>query len=315
MSHQCSIIIPNWNGLQLLRRCIPSLLEAIGDVDGQYEIIVVDNGSTDDSVTYLKHFGFPVQVQALKENVGFARACNLGATAAQHQILLFLNNDMYFAPTFLRPLLDSLQRRRDVFAVSAQLLDWESRFQGGRVCGRFILGSFQIEADRELYTEPCYTLYTSGAVSAMQREKFEALGGFDETLYVYEDVDIGYRAWKRGWVSLYEPRSVVYHKGRATSKTIFSNQRYLTIDLKNRFWFMWKNITERALERRYWALLPLSLTYLTIRLHSFAPLLAFGMAFRERERVLRRRQQELPFVIRTDTQVLRFVKENIYVTD
>lgn len=146
----------------------------------------------------------------------------------------------------------------DLFSVSPQIRDWYNQLQAGRVYGHFILGSFVIKADPRHYERLCYTLYTSGAASAVKRDKFIALGGFDEYLYIYEDVDLSYRAWKRGWTAFYEPRSVVYHKGRATSKALFPDPRYLTINLKNRHWFIWKNLTDHAIQRRYWALLPLS---------------------------------------------------------
>jgi len=309
-----SIIIPNYNGLSLLQRCIPSLLDALKHDGGAHEIIVVDNGSTDDSAGYLQQLGAPVQALVLKENIGFARACNVGAAAAQHETLVFLNNDMYFDPQFLGPLLTTLQQYPEAFAVSSRMFDWENRFQLGRVMGRFILGSFQIEADRRQYERLCYTLYTSGAISAVDRARFQALGGFDESLYVYEDVDLGYRAWKRGWVVCHEPRSVVYHKGRATSKALFSHHRYLAINLKNRFCFMWKNLTDPDIERRYWRLLPLSLAYLTVRMHSPAPLLAFRDALKERKHFSQKREQEKQLAVRTDREILQFVKDHVYVT-
>lgn len=203
----------------------------------------------------------------------------------------------------------------DLFSVSPQIRDWYNQLQAGRVYGHFILGSFVIKADPRHYERLCYTLYTSGAASAVKRDKFIALGGFDEYLYIYEDVDLSYRAWKRGWTAFYEPRSVVYHKGRATSKALFPDPRYLTINLKNRHWFIWKNLTDHAIQRRYWALLPLSLAFFTLRMHSPAPLFAFKEALEERERVLEQSTQELSLAVRTDVEVLNFVKNNIYVNE
>ncbi len=314
MSRSYSIVIPNYNGLQLLKRCIPSLLNAINYDGGQCEVIIVDNGSTDGSVDYLEQIGEPVQVIALQSNIGFAPACNLGAAAAHHDVLLFLNNDMYFDRGFLGPLLSHFDDHDDLFAVSAQLWDWEEQFQGGRVYGRFVLGSFQIAADRKRHDRLCHTLYTSGAVSAMDRQKFEQLGGFDELLYIYEDVDIGYRAWKRGWTVFHEPHSIVYHKGQATSQRMFSRHRYLTVNLKNRFLFIWKNFTDRRIFYRYLALLPFSLLYLILRQRSPAPLLAFYSALRERRAIVEKRHAEARLAVRSDLDVLQFVREYVYVT-
>jgi GT2 family glycosyltransferase len=312
MSQPCSVIIPNYNGARFLRRCIPSLFDAIACDGEAHEVIVVDNGSTDDSLAYLERAGEPVRVIDLPNNIGFAAACNRGAEEARHDVLLFLNNDMYFEQGFLGPLLSHFDGRDDVFAISGQIWDWDGHFRIGRVYGRFLLGSFQVGHDPRMYRQPCYTLYTSGAASAMDRRKFQQLGGFDEMLYIYEDVDIGYRAWKRGWLVLHEPRSIVYHKERATSRQIFSNQRYLTINLKNRYWFMWKNFTDGRVLRRYIALLPISLLFLTLRMHSPAPLLAFLSALWGLGPIHEQRRQEAQMVVRSDTEVLRFVREHVY---
>lgn len=311
----CSIVIPNYNGKGFLLRCIPSLLDAINYQGGEHQVVVVDNGSNDGSVEYLEQVGAPVQVVALEDNIGFAAACNLGASEARHDLLLFLNNDMYFERDFLVPLLAHFAEQDDLFAVGAQMWNWEEEFQAGRVFGRFVLGSFQVGYDRTMHDRACHTLYTSGAVSAVDRHKFEQLGGFDELLYIYEDVDIGYRAWKRGWKVFHEPHSIVYHKGRATSKQMFSRHKYLTINLKNRFWFIWKNMTDRSIWFRYLALLPLSLGYLALRLRSPAPLLAFLSALGERHAVRQRRSDEARLAIHGDREVLEFVKEQVDVPE
>jgi GT2 family glycosyltransferase len=307
-------VIPNYNGLHFLQRCIPSLLEAIASNGGQHEVIVVDNGSTDGSIPYVLQVGAPVRVVPLEHNVGFARACNRGASEARHELLLFLNNDMYFDGGFLAPLLGHFVEHDDVFAVSGQIWNWSDQFVAGRVYGRFVLGSFTVAFDREKHERVCHTLYASGAVAAVDRLKFEQLGGFDELLYIYEDVDLGYRAWKRGWRVLHEPRSIVYHKGQATSRQLFSRHQYLTVNLKNRFWFMWKNLTDKRVFYRYLALLPLSLPYLTLRLRSPAPFLAFCSALPALKLVSEKRHLECQLAVQSDLDVLNFVRERIYVS-
>jgi GT2 family glycosyltransferase len=315
MSRPCSVVIPNYNGLEFLERCLPSLLEAIAYDGGPHEVIVVDNDSRDGSVAYLERVGSPMQVLALGSNLGFAPACNLGAAAAHHDVLLFLNNDMFFDRGFLGPLLGHFAERDDLFAVSAQIRDWEDEFRVGRVYGRFVLGSFQPGMEQRQRERACYTLYTSGAASAMDRHKFEELGGFDEFLYIYEDVDIGYRAWKRGWKLFHEPRSIVYHKGEATSRRMFSRHQYLTVNFQNRFWFMWKNMTDKQILYRYLALLPLSLGYLLMRYRSPAPLVAFLSALQGLGSIREKRREEALRSILGDREILRFVKENVYVTE
>ncbi|MBN1656835.1 MAG: glycosyltransferase family 2 protein [Anaerolineae bacterium] len=313
MTRPCSIVIPNFNGLPFLERCIPSLLDAIA-LDGQdHEVIVVDNGSSDGSAALLSEVGGQVRPLLLESNLGFARACNIGARTAAHDLLLFLNNDMYFAPGFIAPLLAPFDAHSDLFAVGAQMWNWQGQFQAGRVYGRFLLGSFEVGYDRTQHDRLCYTLYTSGAASAVHRARFKALGGFDESLYIYEDVDLGYRAWKRGWRVFHQPESIVYHKGRATSHQLFSRHRYLTINLKNRYWFIWKNLTDARLFARYLALLPLSLSLIAARARSYAPFLAFATALGGARTVATRRTQEAALSVRSDADVIRFVRDHVHV--
>ncbi len=217
-----SIIIANWNGKHLLERFLPSVLDAVREGD---EVIVVDNGSTDGSVEFLR-VRFPqIRLIALPRNYGFSVANNLGALAAKHEIIVLLNNDMKPEKGFLEPMLEHFDDP-SVFAVGAKLL----RFDGSPdfanrnrlvVSGGFI--SVVCERDEEklkLAMVPEEQFHAPGGGVAFNRKKFWALGGFDSIFSpaYFEDVDLSLRALQKGWRIVYEPRSVVWHMGAQTGQ-------------------------------------------------------------------------------------------------
>jgi len=251
---RASIIIPNWNGKDLLEQCLPSVVEAVRSDGEGHEIIVVDNHSTDDSVPFLRA-NFPeVKVLELDRNRGFTGGCNAGVAASQNDIIVFLNNDMIVERGFLRPLLNGFDDD-GVFAMSSQIHFWDAekrREETGQTRGFLKLGFLQVVHDEPPppgrgRVRP--VLYAGGGSSAFDKNKFLALGGFDELYqpFYWEDTDISYRAWKRGWRVLYEPRSVVHHKHRGTiGKTYDADFTHKAVN-RNQFLFMWKNFTDPGL--------------------------------------------------------------------
>jgi len=240
-----SVVIPNWNGKDLLARYLPSVVEAMGG----NEIIVVDNGSTDGSAEFVRREFPQVRVLALEKNLGFGGGSNAGFRAATNDIVVLLNSDMRVAPDFLAPLLEGF-RDADVFAVSCQIFFSDPnkvREETGLTQGWWEDGGLRVRhrIDNEiddLY--PCF--YGGGGSCAFDRRKFLELGGFDELLapFYLEDTDLGYMAWKRGWKVLYQPRSVVYHEHRGTIGKKFSAEYIRGVLQKNYLLFAWKNIHE-----------------------------------------------------------------------
>ncbi|MEO8051628.1 MAG: glycosyltransferase family 2 protein, partial [Acidobacteriota bacterium] len=243
-----AIVIPNWNGRDLLEKYLPSVIAAAERVPGS-EVIVVDNGSTDGSAAFLRE-GFPkVRVVALETNLGFGGGSNAGFKAARHDVVVLLNSDMRVEPDFLQPLLDGFTDER-VFSVSCQIFFSDPnkvREETGLTEFWWERGSLRVrhrtEPDlNELY--PC--AYGGGGSCAFDRRKFLELGGFDELLapFYLEDTDLGYLAWKRGWKNLYQPASVVFHEHRGTIGRRFS-EAYIQVVLKKNFLlFAWKNVHE-----------------------------------------------------------------------
>ena len=243
-----AIVIPNWNGRDLLEKYLPSVVAAAERVPGS-EVIVVDNGSTDGSAEFIRERFPQVRVLALESNLGFGGGSNAGFRAARHDVVVLLNSDMRVEPDFLQPLLDGFTDEQ-VFSVSCQIFFSDPnkiREETGLTEFWWERGSLRVRHRtepkiRELY--PC--AYGGGGSCAFDRRKFLELGGFDELLapFYLEDTDLGYMAWKRGWKNLYQPASVVYHEHRGTIGRRFSEAYIQGVLKKNFLLFTWKNIHE-----------------------------------------------------------------------
>jgi O-antigen biosynthesis protein len=259
-----SVVIPTWNGRELLEMSLPPLAAAVrrhGHPDD--EILVVDNGSEDDSIARLEAFAAEIpglRWIALDRNEGFAGATNRGARAARNPTLILLNNDMVVEPDFVQPLLDAFADEPDLFGVSCQIdfIDPEKpRWETGKVHGELRWGQvrlFHLDRFDEDRRYPIF--FAGGGASAYDRARFLALGGFDEEVFspVYiEDVDLGYRAWQRGWPSVLEPRSRVHHKHRGTTRRRWSEAEIESFFKKNLVALVWKNFRSWRLLSRHLA--------------------------------------------------------------
>ena len=247
-THAASVVIPNWNGRDLLDKYIPSVVAAMkGHPDN--EIIVVDNASTDDSVALLAA-NFPqVRVIPLPRNLGFGGGSNTGFEHAKNDIVVLLNSDMQVEPDFLAPLLAGFNHP-SVFAVSCQIFFPDAakhREETGLTQGWWENGGLRVTHRNDPRIDrafPCF--YPGGGSGAYDRAKFLELGGFDHLFHPFylEDTDIGMQAWKRGWRVFYEPRSRVWHQHRATIWKKFSRRFIDSTVQKNLLLFSWKNIHE-----------------------------------------------------------------------
>ena len=243
-----SIVIPNWNGKDLLEKYLPSVVQAASG-NPLNEVIVVDNGSTDGSAEFVRAAFPSVNVLALPRNLGFGGGSNAGFRAARNDIVVLLNSDMRVAPDFLQPLIEGF-RDPDVFAVSCQIFFSDPariREETGLTQGWWQDGGLKVRhrIDPEIDDLfPCF--YGGGGSCAFDRQKFLALGGFDELLapFYLEDTDLGYQGWKCGWKVLYQPRSVVYHEHRGTIGRNFTEAQIQAVLKTNFLLFAWKNIHE-----------------------------------------------------------------------
>jgi len=246
-NHQsASVVIPNWNGRDLLEKYIPSVILALSG-NPENEIIVVDNGSEDGSAEFLGERFPSVRVLALDRNLGFGGGSNAGFRAARNDIVVLLNSDMRVERDFLTPLLEAFADET-IFSVACQIFFSDPdklREETGLTQFWWENGSIRVRhRDDSAIQVPYPCAYGGGGSCAFDRRKFLELGGFDELLapFYMEDTDIGYMAWKRGWKVLYQPRSVVYHEHRGTIGKRFTAAQIDLVLKKNFALFCWKNI-------------------------------------------------------------------------
>ena len=241
-----SVIITNYNGKDLLEKNLPFILIAKNKRENRIcEIIVVDDASKDESVDFIKS-NFPdIRVIRHTRNRGFIASTNTGARSAKYPLLVLLNSDVVVSDDFLVSVIQ-LFKDRSIFAVSMH----EQGF--GNALGEFKNGFFIHSSGKET-NQVKNTLWVSGGSGIFRREYWMRLGGMDEKLYspfYWEDVDLGYRALKRGYRLVWDPDSKVTHEHESTMKKISNNYRNL-IQQRNNLIFIWKNITSPSLIKKH----------------------------------------------------------------
>ncbi len=220
-----SVVIPSRNGRDLLTKCLPLL-------DGADEIIVVDNGSDDGTVEFLRSEYPNIAVEESREALSFAQAVNRGLRRARSSHVCLLNNDMLVEPGFLAALRSAFDSVPNLFSATAQIFlpEGARREETGKTVWSpgIAAADFPVRCVEPLEGEDSsYVLYGSGGCTLYDAQKLAALGGFDpryETAYV-EDLDIGVRAWERGWPSVYCAEARVLHRHRATTSRYFTPEQ------------------------------------------------------------------------------------------
>ena len=212
---ECSIIIPVFNKVELTQQCLTHLAEVTEGFS--YEVIVVDNASTDGTKEFLSTLGGDIQVISNPENFGFAKACNQGSAAAKGRFLVFVNNDTIPKPGWLQALVDEVETHQDVAIVGSKLLYPDETIQhAGVVFSKNCLTPYHIfnRAPGDLHAANIRREFqaVTAACFLIRRQDFEAVGGFDEGFRNgFEDVDLCLKVRERGRKVVYQPKSVLYH--------------------------------------------------------------------------------------------------------
>lgn len=257
-----SIVIPNWNGRPLLEENLPKVIEA----SNRAEIIVVDDGSSDDSVGFLKQ-NFPnVTVVAKTRHEGFASCANVGVETAKGEIVVLLNTDVVPEKNFLPALLKHFKDPK-VFAVGCmdKSKEGNSVVLRGRGIARWQRGFFVHERGE---VNASNTSWVSGGSGAFHKRTWQELGGMDTLFnpFYWEDIDLSYRARKAGYTLLFESKSIVWHfHEEGKIKQSFSKTYIKVIAYRNQFTFIWKNISDIGLlcSHAFWTPIRLALSLVT----------------------------------------------------
>lgn len=229
-----SIVIPNYNGQDLLPQILPLAIKAVENTGLPFQVIVSDDASTDASVSTVKtNFPEVLCVTAQKNN-GFSVTANRGIKAAIYDWVLLLNSDVKLTPNYFEHLLPYCERN-DILGVMGQIVGWDDEIiQDGAKYplwqGAKIKTSWNYFLKDSSANKPLPSFYLSGANAFLNKKVFEQIGGFNELFspYYVEDTELGLRAWRFGYQCLYEHRAICRHR---TSTTISSNSNKKKVDI------------------------------------------------------------------------------------
>ena len=230
-----SIIIPHWNGIDILTECLKSIQKS---TYSNFEIIVVDNNSTDESADLIKSKFPEVILFENLRNEGYAGGCNRGSEIAKGKFLLFLNNDTIQISNWIEPLVELLEKDDTIAAVQPKILNYFNKklfdyaggaggkmdflgfpFARGRIFNEQEIDSKQYDSKEEIF-------WSSGTAFLVRKSAFEEVGMFDELFFAHmEEIDLCWRFHLAGYKVWSEPNSIVYHKN-AVSLPMYTEKKY-----------------------------------------------------------------------------------------
>jgi GT2 family glycosyltransferase len=247
-----SVVVANYNGRELL----PGVLRSIAAQNFEdFETVVVDDGSTDDSVSYVRSNWPDVRIEETPVNMGMTVTNNRCVAAARGELIAMLNNDLELDPAWLREMVVAVDRHPEVASVACKLLSYEDR--------SIIYGAGDLidvrgvarprghgEPDRGQYDREQAITLTSTTAALFRARAFDAVGPFDESFGAYfDDADWGLRARLLGYECWYTPRAVAYHMGGGTTGGS-SSSRYFVLHQRNQLGLVIKNVPASFLRAR-----------------------------------------------------------------
>lgn len=274
-----SVVVLNYNGLRHLDTCFTSLL-ALDYPPDKLELMLVDNGSTDDSLSFMRARFPAVRLVQTGTNLGFAEGNNVGAREAGGELVAFLNNDTRVEPSWLRELAQGLFDGREdgVVCTSSLMLDWSGEridFQAGALNfhGFGFQPSYGLPLEG-LDVVPRELLFACGGSMLIRRDIFLEVGGFDPDYFAFfEDVDLGWRLWVLGHKVTLTPTAVTYHRHHGTAENV-PNHRWSVVYERNALYTIYKNYEEKNLDK----ILPAALLLIGQRAVRFLELGGIDMA-------------------------------------
>lgn len=269
------VIIPNYNGLSLLKENLPKVIEEVEKYNGS--IIIVDDASDKNEFESLSDFinsldNKKIRLLRNERNLGFSSTVNRGVAESNADFVVFLNTDVVPESNFLEAALKDLQSNDNLFGVGfmdKSIEDRETVLRGRGIA--FWKKGFLAHKRGEVNGTD--TFWISGGSSILRRDLFDKLGGFDNLYnpFYWEDIDLSYRAQKSGYAIKFEPKSIVVHKhSEGSIKKYFSGSQVKIIAYRNQFIFVWKNITDLSLMMSHLLWLPY---------HLLTSILRFDMSF------------------------------------
>ncbi len=246
-----AIVILNWNGKQFLEQFLPSALNSSYE---NTEVIVADNASTDDSISFLENNYPQVRILRNKKNDGFAGGYNWAMQHIHAEIAVLLNSDVEVTSSWIEPVVDMFNQNPSLAAVQPKILDYNKRdhFEYAGACGGWIdnygypfsRGRIfdTVEKDVHQYDDPMKIFWASGAAMFIRTSIFKEMGGFDPFFFAHqEEIDLCWRMQLSGYEIMSCPQSVVYHIGGGTLAK--ENPKKVFLNFRNNLIMLYKNLS------------------------------------------------------------------------
>ena len=238
-----SIIIPNYNGKHFMKDCMESLEE---QTFRDFEVIVVDNASTDGSVEFMKEDYPSVRLVEMETNTGFSGAVNAGIKKAKAPYVFLLNNDTECEPDCVEKLYHAIKKSKKIFSVASCMIQLHHRELMDSAGDVYTMLGWAFNRGNgkpvEDYQCPAKIFTACAGAAIYQKAVFDEIGYFDEQFFAYrEDIDVGYRARVRGYYNLYCPEAKVYHVGSGTSGSTH-NPFKVRLGVRNNIYLVYKNM-------------------------------------------------------------------------
>ena len=250
-----AVVILNWNGKKMLERFLPSVT---AHTQGDAEVIIADNGSTDDSLDFLRTNYPNLRIIELDKNYGFAGGYNRALEQVEADYFVLLNDDVEVTPGWIEPIVSHMQQSPETAICQPKLLMYDQRdtFEYAGGAGGFIdkygypfcRGRMftSLEKDHGQYNDPSEIFWASGAAMFVRADVWRQLGGLDNDFFAHmEEIDFCWRAKNAGYRVEYCPQSVVYHVGGGTLPK--SNPRKTYLNFRNNMALLYKNLPKRRL--------------------------------------------------------------------
>ncbi len=250
-----AVVILNWNGKKMLERFLPSVT---AHTQGDAEVIIADNGSTDDSISFLQEHYPQLRIIKLDKNYGFAGGYNLALEQVKADYYVLLNDDVEVTENWIEPVIAQMQQHPDTAICQPKLLMYDQRdtFEYAGGAGGFLdkygypfcRGRMftSLEQDNSQYNTPSEIFWASGAAMFVRADVWHKLGGLDNDFFAHmEEIDFCWRAKNAGYRVEYCPQSTVYHVGGGTLPK--SNPRKTYLNFRNNMALLYKNLPKHRL--------------------------------------------------------------------
>lgn len=238
-----SIIIPNYNGCKFLPACLNSLKQQTFQ---DFQIILVDNGSSDDSIRMLSADYPEVKIIRFAHNQGFAAASNAGILASQTPYVMLLNNDTTLAPDCIGHLMECISKHPAAFSVGANILTMKQPHKSDTTGDYYTVFGYAFCRDQghSPRFRKCEQVFTNCGCAVIYRKTLlQKTGLFDSRFFAYlEDVDLGIQARRLGYQNLHCPKAIVYHYGSGTTGHKYSEFKVFH-SARNNIWLQRKNFS------------------------------------------------------------------------